>query len=138
MRHPIGASSAAWMSAFRRLAPAMAAARQLGELGVSVTVADARFAKPLDSDLIRRLARHHKLLVLIEEGAAGGFGAQVLTLLANEGLLRPGLEVRSLTWPDTFQDHDDPARQYEAAGLGADDIVRLIAGRFVGRRAVGA
>ena len=131
-------SDAAILSLGPRLAPAMAAARQLGELGVSVTVADARFAKPLDSELIRRLARHHKLLVLIEEGAAGGFGAQVMTLLANEGLLRPGLEVRSLTLPDTFQDHDDPARQYEAAGLAADDIVRLIAGRFVGRRAVGA
>jgi 1-deoxy-D-xylulose-5-phosphate synthase len=116
----------------------MAAARQLEEMGVSVTVADARFAKPLDTDLIRRLARHHKLLVLIEEGAAGGFGAQVLTFLVNEGLLRPGLEIRSLTLPDTFQEHDDPARQYEVAGLAADDIVRLIAGRFVGRRAVGA
>jgi 1-deoxy-D-xylulose-5-phosphate synthase len=131
-------SDAAILSLGPRLAPALAAARQLEEMGVSVTVADARFAKPLDTDLIRRLARHHKLLVLIEEGAAGGFGAQVLTFLVNEGLLRPGLEIRSLTLPDVFQEHDDPARQYETAGLAADDIVRLVAGRFVGRRAVGA
>jgi 1-deoxy-D-xylulose-5-phosphate synthase len=129
---------AAILSLGPRLGPALAAAHQLGDMGVSVSVADARFAKPLDTDLIRRLARHHKLLVLIEEGAVGGFGAQVLTFLANEGLLRPGLEVRSLALPDIFLDHDDPARQYEAAGLTAGDIVRLIAGRFVGRRAVGA
>ena len=131
-------TDAAILSLGPRLAPALAAAQLLEATGVSVTVADARFAKPLDADLIRRLARQHKLLVMIEEGAAGGFGAQVLTFLANEGLLRPGLEVRSLTLPDIFQDHDDPARQYEAAGLAADDIVRLVAGRFVGRRAVGA
>jgi 1-deoxy-D-xylulose-5-phosphate synthase len=131
-------ADAAILSLGPRLAPALAAAELLDAEGVSVTVADARFAKPLDTDLIRRLARQHKLLVLIEEGAAGGFGAQVLTFLANEGLLRPGLEVRSLTLPDIFQDHDDPARQYEAAGLAAGDIVRLVAGRFVGRRAVGA
>jgi 1-deoxy-D-xylulose-5-phosphate synthase len=129
---------AAILSLGPRLGPALAAAHQLGDMGVSVSVADARFAKPLDTDLIRRLARHHKLLVLIEEGAVGGFGAQVLTFLANEGLLRPGLEVRSLALPDIFLDHDDPARQYEAAGLTAGDIVRLVAGRFVGRRAVGA
>ena len=131
-------SDAAILSLGPRLAPALAAARRLDELGVSVTVADARFAKPLDTDLIRRLARHHKLLVMIEEGASGGFGAQLLTFLANEGLLRPGLEVRTLTLPDHFQEHDDPGRQYETAGLAADDIVRLIAGRFVGRRVVGA
>ncbi|HEX3753799.1 MAG TPA: 1-deoxy-D-xylulose-5-phosphate synthase [Rhizomicrobium sp.] len=131
-------SDAAILSLGPRLAPALAAARQLADLGVSVTVADARFAKPLDTDLIRRLARHHKLLVMIEEGAAGGFGAQVLTFLANEGLLRPGLEVRSLALPDIFQDHDDPVHQYEAAGLTTEDIVRTVAARFVGRRAVGA
>jgi 1-deoxy-D-xylulose-5-phosphate synthase len=131
-------SDAAILSLGPRLAPALAAAEQLAGMGVSVTVADARFAKPLDADLIRRLARQHKLLVMIEEGAAGGFGARVLTYLANEGLLRPGLEVRSLTLPDVFQEHDDPARQYETAGLAAGDIVRLVAGRFVGRRAIGA
>jgi 1-deoxy-D-xylulose-5-phosphate synthase len=129
---------AAILSLGPRLTAALAAAGQLAEIGIAVTVADARFAKPLDSELVRRLARHHKLLVLIEEGAAGGFGARVLAFLANEGLLRPGLEVRSLALPDIFQEQDDPARQYEAAGLAAGDLVRLIAGRFVGRRAVGA
>jgi 1-deoxy-D-xylulose-5-phosphate synthase len=120
-------TDAAILSLGPRLAPALAAAEQLQAQGISVTVADARFAKPLDGELIRRLAARHSLLVLMEEGAAGGFGAQVLTFMANEGLLRPGLEIRSLTLPDVFQDHDDPARQYEAAGLAEGDIVRLIA-----------
>jgi 1-deoxy-D-xylulose-5-phosphate synthase len=123
-------SDAAILSLGPRLAPALAAADQLQAQGISVTVADARFAKPLDGELIRRLAARHSLLVLMEEGAAGGFGAQVLTFLANEGLLRPGLEIRSLTLPDMFQDHDDPARQYEAAGLAEGDIVRLISGQL--------
>jgi 1-deoxy-D-xylulose-5-phosphate synthase len=123
-------SDAAILSLGPRLAPALAAAEQLATQGISVTVADARFAKPLDGELIRRLAAKHSLLVLMEEGAAGGFGAQVLTFMANEGLLRPGLEIRSLTLPDVFQDHDDPARQYEAAGLAEGDIVRLISGQL--------
>jgi 1-deoxy-D-xylulose-5-phosphate synthase len=121
---------AAILSLGPRLAPALAAADQLAAQGISITVADARFAKPLDGELIRRLAARHSLLVLMEEGAAGGFGAQVLTFMANEGLLRPGLEIRSLTLPDVFQDHDDPARQYEAAGLAEGDIVRLISGQL--------
>jgi 1-deoxy-D-xylulose-5-phosphate synthase len=123
-------SDAAILSLGPRLAPALAAAERLAVQDIAVTVADARFAKPLDGELIRRLAARHPLLVLMEEGAAGGFGAQVLTFLANEGLLRPGLEIRSLTLPDVFQDHDDPARQYEAAGLAEGDIVRLISGRL--------
>ena len=114
-----------------RLQPALAAAEALAKEGVSVTVADARFAKPLDGELIRRLVRHHKLLVTVEEGAAGGFGAQVLTFLANEGLLRPGLEIRTLTLPDVFQDHDDPARQYEAAGLSAAGIAQVLRAHLV-------
>src|SRR5262249_9199494 len=105
-----------------RLRSAMTAAEYLATRGVSCTVADARFAKPLDCDLIRQLARHHHMLVTVEEGAAGGFGAHVLHYLANEDLLRPGLDVRTMTLPDVFQDHDDPARQYETAGLGADAI----------------
>jgi len=113
-----------------RLAPALAAAETLAAQGISVTVADARFAKPLDTGLIRALAVRHKLLVTLEEGAAGGFGAQVLTYLANEGLLRAGLDVRTLTLPDIFQDHDDPARQYETAGLAEGDIVRLVSAQF--------
>jgi 1-deoxy-D-xylulose-5-phosphate synthase len=114
-----------------RLSASLSAADFLLEKGISCTVADARFAKPLDSDLVRRLARKHRLLITIEEGAAGGFGAQVLHLLANEGLLRPGLEIRNLTLPDIFQDHDDPARQYVQAGLDADSIAALVASRFV-------
>jgi 1-deoxy-D-xylulose-5-phosphate synthase len=124
-------SDAAILSLGPRLAPALAAAQQLQSQGISVTVADARFAKPFDTELVRRLAARHRLLVIIEEGAAGGFGAQVLTFLANEGLLRPGLDVRSMTLPDIFQDHDDPARQYETAGLTEGDMVRLIAERLV-------
>jgi 1-deoxy-D-xylulose-5-phosphate synthase len=123
-------TDAAILSLGPRLAPALAAADQLQAQGISVTVADARFAKPLDGELIRRLAARYPLLVLMEEGAVGGFGAQVLTFMANEGLLRPGLEIRSLTLPDVFQDHDDPARQYEAAGLAEGDIVRLISGQL--------
>ena len=119
-------SDAAILSLGTRLGASLAAADMLAAQGLSISVADARFAKPLDIDLIRRLVRHHRLLVTLEEGAAGGFGAQVLTFLANEGLLRPGLEVRTLTLPDIFQDHDDPARQYEAAGLSAPDIAGLI------------
>jgi 1-deoxy-D-xylulose-5-phosphate synthase len=124
-------SDAAILSLGPRLAPALAAAQQLQSQGISVTVADARFAKPFDTELVRRLAARHRLLVIVEEGAAGGFGAQVLTFLANEGLLRPGLDVRSMTLPDIFQDHDDPARQYETAGLTEGDMVRLIAERLV-------
>ena len=114
-----------------RLAAARGAADELRSQGISCTVADARFAKPLDTDLLRRLVRNHGMLVTVEEGAVGGFGAQVLHYLANEGLLRPGLEVRTLTLPDLFQDHDDPARQYETAGLAAADIARVIAAHFV-------
>jgi 1-deoxy-D-xylulose-5-phosphate synthase len=114
-----------------RLAPALAAADQLRAQGVSCTVADARFAKPIDEDLVRRLVRHHGMLVTVEEGAVGGFGSHVLHFLANEGLLRPGFEIRTLTLPDQFLEHDDPARQYETAGLAAADIARVIAAHFV-------
>jgi 1-deoxy-D-xylulose-5-phosphate synthase len=96
-------------------------------------VADARFAKPIDHDLVRELARNHAMLVTIEEGAMGGFGAHVLHFIANEGLLRPGLEIRTMTLPDIFQDHDDPARQYAAAGLDAESIVALVTTRIVKR-----
>jgi 1-deoxy-D-xylulose-5-phosphate synthase len=116
-----------------RLKSALSAAEYLAARGVSCTVADARFAKPLDCDLIRQLARHHRMLITVEEGAAGGFGAHVLHYLANDDLLRAGLDVRTMTLPDVFQDHDDPARQYEAAGLGADAIAALIAARTLQR-----
>jgi 1-deoxy-D-xylulose-5-phosphate synthase len=130
-------TDAAILSLGTRLQPALAAAESLAGDGLSIAVADARFAKPLDTDLIRRLARSHGLLVLVEEGAAGGFGAQVLSFMANEGLLRPGLEIRSLTLPDAFQDHDDPARQYETAGLSARDIAHLLRAHLV-RASAGA
>ena len=126
---------AAILSLGTRLQPALAAAETLAGEGLSITVADARFAKPLDTDLIRRLVRSHDLLVMVEEGAAGGFGAQVLTFLANEGLLRPGLEIRSLHLPDQFQDHDDPARQYEAAGLSACAIAQTLRDHLIQAKA---
>ena len=116
-----------------RLEASLLAAERLEASGIGVTVADARFAKPLDHDLIRQLARNHALLVTIEEGAMGGFGAHVLQYLANGGLLRPGLEIRTMTLPDVFQDHDDPAKQYAAAGLDADSIVALVSSRIVKR-----
>ncbi len=114
-----------------RLAAAGAAAEQLAQKGISCTVADARFAKPLDTDLIRRLVRNHGMLVTIEEGSTGGFGAQVLHFVANEGLLRPGFDIRTMTLPDVFQEHDSPDKQYETAGLAAGDIVRVVQAHFV-------
>ncbi len=116
-----------------RLQAALAAADQLAKKGISCTVADARFAKPIDEDLIRRLVRHHGMLVTVEEGAAGGFGAQVLHFVANEGLLRPGFDIRTMTLPDIFQEHDDPAKQYATAGLAADDIARIVSAHFVAK-----
>jgi 1-deoxy-D-xylulose-5-phosphate synthase len=113
-----------------RLQAAIAAADQLAEQGISATVADARFAKPIDTDLIRRLVRNHGMLVTVEEGSTGGFGAQVLHFIANEGLLRPGLDIRTMTLPDVFQEHDSPDRQYETAGLAAADIARVVATHF--------
>jgi 1-deoxy-D-xylulose-5-phosphate synthase len=106
-----------------RLAEALKAADELAARGLSTTVADARFAKPLDRELILKLAATHKLLITVEEGAAGGFGAHVLTLLSDDGALENGLKVRTMTLPDKFQDHDKPERMYAAAGLDAKGIV---------------
>jgi len=91
-------------------------------------VADARFAKPLDVDLILRLAREHEVLITVEEGAVGGFGAFVLHALAEHGALDRGLKVRTLTLPDIFQDHDKPEAMYVEAGLDADGILRAALG----------
>jgi 1-deoxy-D-xylulose-5-phosphate synthase len=121
-----------------RLKASLAAADYLQTRGVSCTVADARFAKPLDQDLVRRLVRHHRLLVTVEEGAIGGFGAQVLQFLVNNDLLRPGVEVRNLMLPDVFQDHDDSVRQYDAAGLNGDGIAGVIAARVLKLASAGA
>ena len=100
-----------------RLYEALSAAEELTRLGVSTTVADARFAKPLDEDLVRDLAREHEGLITIEEGAIGGFGTQVLHFLAQNGLLDRGIKVRPMVLPDRFLDHDKPQLQYETAGL---------------------
>ena len=106
-----------------RLQECLLAADDLAARGLSTTVADARFAKPIDTDLILRLAREHALLVTIEEGARGGFAAQVLELLSREGLLDRGLAIRTMALPDRFIDHDKPERQYAEAGLDATAIV---------------
>ena len=106
-----------------RLQECLVAAEDLGAKGLSTTVADARFAKPLDTDLIRRLAREHEVLITIEEGAVGGFASFVLQYLATSGLLDADLKVRPLVLPDRFLDHASPARQYEWAGLNAPQIV---------------
>ena len=108
-----------------RLEEAKIAAQRLGALGLSTTVADARFAKPLDTDLINRLAKNHEVLITLEEGAMGGFGAFVLQYMAKAGLLENGLKVRNMHLPDYFQDHNKPELQYEEAGLNANGIIAI-------------
>lgn len=109
-----------------RLAESCKAAEELAARGLSTTVADARFMKPLDEDLILRLAREHEVLITVEEGSVGGFGSHVLHLLAQNGALDRGLKVRSLTLPDRFLDHDLPKVQYDDAGLNAPNIVASV------------
>ncbi|WP_353199668.1 1-deoxy-D-xylulose-5-phosphate synthase [Sandarakinorhabdus sp.] len=109
-----------------RLAEALKAADDLDARGLSTTVADMRFAKPLDMALIRKLAATHDVLITIEEGAIGGFGSHVLTLASDEGLTDAGLKVRTLRLPDLYQDHDNPAKQYADAGLDAAAIVKTV------------
>jgi len=106
-----------------RLGECLKAADELAALGLSTTVADARFAKPLDTDLLLRLAREHEVLITIEEGAIGGFGSHVLQTLADQGLLDRGLKVRTMVLPDAFLDQDAPAAMYATAGLDARGIV---------------
>ena len=102
------------------------AAMLLAKSGISVTIADARFAKPLDTDLILQLAQNHEVLVTVEQGSVGGFGAMVLHHLAATGQLDNGLKIRTLTLPDVFIDHGSPAEMYQAAGLTSLDIQRTI------------
>ena len=109
-----------------RLAEALVAAEDLEARGLSTTVADARFAKPLDEELVLRLARDHKVLITIEEGSIGGFGSQVLQLLAEQGALDKGLKVRAMVLPDVFLDHDKPEKMYARAGLDAPGIVEKV------------
>lgn len=121
-----------------RLADCLAAAEALAAEGISVTVADARFAKPLDVALIARLAATHGMLLTVEDGSAGGFGAHVLQWMAGEGLLDLGLQVRSLTLPDRFQAQDSPAGMYREAGLDAAGIASFIGRAFAPARPAAA
>jgi 1-deoxy-D-xylulose-5-phosphate synthase len=109
-----------------RLAECTKAAVELAKLGLSTTVADARFAKPLDLELIYELAREHEVLITVEEGSIGGFGSQVLHALAGAGLLERGLKIRSMTFPDAFLDQDRPEAMYAIAGLDAEGIVAKV------------
>jgi 1-deoxy-D-xylulose-5-phosphate synthase len=108
-----------------RLKEAMRAVEELAARGFSTTLADARFAKPLDTDLIRRLAREHPVLITLEEGSAGGFAAHVMHFMALDGLLENGLKVRPMTLPDVYLDQDKPELQYDRAGLNARHIVAM-------------
>ncbi|MBR2537169.1 MAG: 1-deoxy-D-xylulose-5-phosphate synthase [Hyphomicrobium sp.] len=119
-------SKVALLSLGTRLAECLRAADQLASFGLPTTVADARFAKPLDTALIKQLAQNHEVLVTVEEGSVGGFGSYVLHYLSDEGLLDRGLKVRTKVLPDTFIDHGKPEVMYEAAGLAADGIVATV------------
>jgi len=109
-----------------RLGECLKAADELAALGLSTTVADARFAKPLDVDLLLKLAREHEVLITVEEGSIGGFGSFVLQTLAESGALEGGLRVRAMVLPDTFIDQDSPAAMYAQAGLDAKGIVAKV------------
>jgi len=119
-------SSVALLSLGTRLAECMNAAETLAAQGLSATVADARFAKPIDTELVLRLAKQHEVLITVEEGAIGGFGAFVMQTLAENGALDRGLKVRCMVLPDRFIDQDSPAAMYAAAGLDARGIVAKV------------
>ncbi len=119
-------TTVALLSIGTRLADCLAAADELAARGLSCTVADARFLKPLDEALVLRLAREHTVLVTVEEGSSGGFGAAVLQALATRGALDKGLKVRTMVLPDDFLDHDTPAVQIARAGLDARGIVATV------------
>ena len=119
-------SAVALLSFGARLAECLEAADQLAGFGLPATVADARFAKPLDMDLVRSLALNHEVLITVEEGSSGGFGALVLHALAREGLLDRGLRVRTLTLPDRFIEQNKPAAMYAEAGLDVQGIVAAV------------
>jgi 1-deoxy-D-xylulose-5-phosphate synthase len=119
-------SSVALLSLGTRLQECLKAADMLAAQGLSATVADARFAKPLDTDLLLRLAKDHEVLITIEEGAIGGFGAHVMQTLAAHGALDTGLRLRCMMLPDVFIDQDSPAAMYAAAGLDAKGIVAKV------------
>ena len=129
-------NTVALLSLGTRLAECLKAAETLAAHGISTTVADARFAKPIDNELILQLAREHELLITIEEGAIGGFAAHVMQLLSeSHALERPGFKVRSMVLPDTFIDHDSPPAMYAKAGLDANGIVNKVFDVFGSRHA---
>ena len=109
-----------------RLGECLKAADELAGYGLSTTVADARFAKPLDTDLVLRLAREHEVMITIEEGSIGGFGSFVLQELAERGVLDRGLRFRAMVLPDTFIDQDSPNAMYAKAGLDTRGIVAKV------------
>jgi 1-deoxy-D-xylulose-5-phosphate synthase len=119
-------SKVAILSLGTRLGEALKAADLLDAKGLPTTVADLRFAKPLDTDLIRRLMLSHDVVVTVEEGSIGGLGAHVLTMASDEGLTDAGLKIRTMRLPDVFQDHDKPEAQYDEAGLNAPQIVDTV------------
>ena len=119
-------TSVALLSLGTRLQECLKAADMLAAQGLSATVADARFAKPLDTDMVLRLAKEHEVLITVEEGAIGGFGAFVMQTLAENGALDRGLKVRCMVLPDLFIDQDSPAAMYAAAGLDAKGIVAKV------------
>ena len=119
-------STVAILSLGSRLQESLKAAEDLAARGLSTTVADARFAKPIDEDLIRKLAADHEVLITVEEASIGGFSSQVLQFMANEGLLENGLKVRAVTMPDAFLEQDKPEAQCEQAGINASGIVATV------------
>ncbi|QRM56839.1 1-deoxy-D-xylulose-5-phosphate synthase [Sinorhizobium sp. BG8] len=129
-------SKVALLSFGTRLSECLLAAEELDAAGLSTTVADARFAKPLDHDLIRQLARHHEVIVTIEEGAVGGFASHVLQFLALEGLLDNGLKVRPLVLPDVWMEQAKPETMYAKAGLDRAGIVETVF-KALGQKAIG-
>jgi 1-deoxy-D-xylulose-5-phosphate synthase len=118
--------SVALLSLGTRLQDCLKAADMLAAQGLSATVADARFAKPLDSDRVLKLARSHEVLITVEEGAIGGFGTHVMQTLAENRALDRGLKLRCMVLPDRFIDQDSPAAMYAAAGLDAKGIVAKV------------
>ncbi len=129
-------TSVALVSLGARLSEALKAAEDLETRGLSTTVADARFAKPVDEQMLRDLAASHDLLLTVEEGSIGGFGAHVMDFLADEGILDGKLKVRALKLPDVFQDHGKPEEMYENAGLNASGIVEAVL-KALGRNDLG-
>ena len=128
-------SDVALLSFGAQLSEALAAATILEAEGISATVADARFAKPLDTALIQQLHRHHRCLITLEQGSTGGFGALVLHHLAQAGMLEAGRATRTMTLPDRFIDQASPLQMYAWAGLAADDIARTAREALVPPRA---